>query len=106
MEDEQPPEDPDLRRREPDAVGVVHQQQHPLGQPLELVVEGLDLVRAHPHTGSPYWRICDNAIGGGRAAPPARRSRDVVVVVIVVSVTVVVIVLVVVIVVVPAMRAV
>ena len=48
MEDEEPPEDADLGRGEPDAVGVVHDADHPLGEPRELLVERLDLVGAHP----------------------------------------------------------
>ena len=46
--DEEPAQDPDLRRGEPDAVGVVHELEHPLGHVLQLVVERLDLLRAHP----------------------------------------------------------
>ena len=48
VEDEQPPQDPDLCRREPDPVGVVHQREHPLGELLQLLVERLDLVGPHP----------------------------------------------------------
>ena len=49
--DEEPAEDPDLRRGEPDAVGVVHELDHPLGDPRELLVERLDLRGAHPQHG-------------------------------------------------------
>ena len=48
VEDEEPAQDADLGRGEPDALGVVHDADHPLGQPRELLVERLDLVGAHP----------------------------------------------------------
>ena len=48
MEDEEAPEDADLCRGEPDALGVVHETDHALGHADELLVEALDLVRAHP----------------------------------------------------------
>ena len=51
LEDEQPLEHADLRRREPDAARVVHQVRHLLGEPREVVVELLDLARTHPQDG-------------------------------------------------------
>ena len=48
LEHEQPLEDADLGRGEPDAARVVHQVRHPVGQPREVVVELLDLACAHP----------------------------------------------------------
>ena len=45
--DEEAAKDPDLRRREPDAVGVVHERDHPPAHLVELLVELLDLVRTH-----------------------------------------------------------
>ena len=47
-EDEEPAQDADLGRGETDALGVVHDADHPLRQPRELLVERLDLVGAHP----------------------------------------------------------
>ncbi len=49
--DEEAAEDPDLGRREPDALGVVHEGDHPLAHLVELVVELTDLVGAHPQDG-------------------------------------------------------
>ena len=46
--DEQPLQHADLRRRQPDAACVVHQVRHLLGEAGEVVVEQLDLARAHP----------------------------------------------------------
>src|SRR5207344_371274 len=46
--DEEASQDADLRRREPDALGVVHQLDHPLAHGAKLVVDLLDLLRAHP----------------------------------------------------------
>ena len=46
-EDEQPPQDADLRCGEPDPVRLVHELGHALDEPLEIVVEGLHLARLH-----------------------------------------------------------
>ena len=46
-EDEEPPEHADLRGGEPDAARLVHQRGHALDEPLEVVVEALDLARLH-----------------------------------------------------------
>ena len=46
-EDEEPPQDADLRRREPHALRLVHQRRHPLHEADEVVVEGLDLPCLH-----------------------------------------------------------
>ena len=51
LEHEQPLQDAYLGRREPDAAGVVHQVRHPVGEPHQVVVEALDLTRAHPQDG-------------------------------------------------------
>ena len=50
---EEPPQDPDLRRREAHAFGVVHEADHPLRHAPELLVEGLDLLAAHAQHGIP-----------------------------------------------------
>ena len=47
-EDEEPLDDADLCRGKPDADRVDHQRRHPLGEPPEIVVEGLDRLRLHP----------------------------------------------------------
>ena len=93
MEDEQPPQDADLRRSEPDAVGVVHEDQHPLREPRELLVEGLDLVGAHPQ-----HRIAVLADLRQRDLPPrlALRLLGVLLVAVVIVIVVIVIVVVVV----------
>ncbi len=48
LEHEEPLEDADLRRGEPDSARVVHQLGHPLREPREVLVETVDLVRAQP----------------------------------------------------------
>src|SRR5690242_6405942 len=48
LEDEHPPQGADLRPCKPDAVRFLHQLFHPLDEPAQIVVEALDLVRAHP----------------------------------------------------------
>ena len=50
-EDEEPSEDSDLRRREPDALCLVHQRGHPLGQAANVVIDSLDLPRLHAEHG-------------------------------------------------------
>ena len=94
MEDEQAAQDPDLRRGQPDAVGVVHERRHPLGEPGELLVEVLDLVGAHAQ-----HRIAVLADLRERELAPRLAARRVVVVVLVARAVLVVVVAVVVIVV-------
>ena len=96
-EDEQPPEDADLRRREPDAVGLVHERRHALDEPLEVVVERLDLPRLHPQNGVAV--LPDPRERERAAAPPARaparpRASSCVVLVVVIVIVVVVVVVV------------
>ena len=47
LEDEQPLQHADLRRREPDPVGVDHELLHPLDEAPQVVVELLDRARGH-----------------------------------------------------------
>ena len=47
MEDEDAPQDPDLGRGEADTVRVGHQGRHPLHEPANVLVGGLDLARLH-----------------------------------------------------------
>ena len=48
LEHEQALEGADLGAREPHAARLLHQRGHPLDQPAQVLVETLDLVRAHP----------------------------------------------------------
>ena len=48
LEHEHALEDPDLRRGQPHAAGVVHELAHARGESHQIVVEGRDLPRAHP----------------------------------------------------------
>src|SRR5262249_53873163 len=65
LEHEEPLEDPHLRGGEPDAVRVVHQDRHPLDEPLQLVVERLDRLRGHTQR-----RVGELADLGEREAAP------------------------------------
>ena len=51
VEDEQPLQDADLSRREPDAVGVGHELLHPVGQPAQVIVELLHRAGGHLQRG-------------------------------------------------------
>ena len=51
VEDEQALQDAHLRRGQTDAVRVVHQVRHPVREPHEIVVEPIDLTRAHAQDG-------------------------------------------------------
>src|SRR5205085_721284 len=48
LEDEDPPQDADLRRGDADTSRILHQVPHPRDERLEVVVEALDLARLHP----------------------------------------------------------
>ena len=50
-EDEDAAQDPDLRRREADAVRLVHESGHPLDEPPEVGIEALDLACLHSQRG-------------------------------------------------------
>ena len=50
-EDEQPAQDADLGRREPDALRLVHEARHALDEAPEVVVDVLDLARLHAQRG-------------------------------------------------------
>ena len=92
VEDEEPSQDADLRRGKPHALGVVHEAGHPLGQPRKLLVEGLDLVGAHPQD-----RVAVLADLRERDAAPRLQLGTIVVIVLVVVAVVMIVITVVVI---------
>src|SRR5262249_26519399 len=47
-EDEEPAEDADLGRGKSDALGLVHERGHALGEAAEIVIVRLDVARLHP----------------------------------------------------------
>ena len=51
LEHEEALQDAYLGGRKPDAARVVHQVRHPVRQPHQVVVEAVDLTRAHPQDG-------------------------------------------------------
>ena len=86
-EDEEPPEDADLRRRKADTLRLVHEARHALDEAQELVVESLGLPRPHPQDGvavlanlrerdQPACLALEALLGLGRELTVTRRGRD------------------------------